>query len=253
MYKLIILFFLLSVQVATAQKILKGKIVIAGSAQPVASASVFINNTSIGTIANEQGEFVLEKIPTNKFDLIVSCMSYETNVQSIDINTVSAFLLIELKPKPVELHEVVIGGHNSEGWKKWGDFFIDNFIGTSSFAKETKIVNADSVHFWFNKKENALHVYANTPLIIENKALGYIIKYQLELFKYSFNDQSVLYFGYPLFQDMIFEKKAQLIKCEKNRTEAYNGSLLHFIRSLYQNKLQEEGFEVRRLIKVSDT
>ena len=63
MYKLIILFFLLSVQVATAQKILKGKIVIAGSAQPVASASVFINNTSIGTIANEQGEFVLEKNP----------------------------------------------------------------------------------------------------------------------------------------------------------------------------------------------
>jgi hypothetical protein len=36
-----------------------------------------------------------------------------------------------------------------------------------------------------------------------------------------------------------------------NRAEAYYGSMMHFMRSLYRNKLIEEKFEVRKLIKLS--
>jgi hypothetical protein len=36
----------------------------------------------------------------------------------------------------------------------------------------------------------------------------------------------------------------------RNRLAAYRGSQMHFMRALYRNRLEEEGFEVRRLQKV---
>ncbi len=35
----------------------------------------------------------------------------------------------------------------------------------------------------------------------------------------------------------------------KNREKAYNGSIQHFMSSLYNNRLAEQGFEVKRLFK----
>jgi hypothetical protein len=37
---------------------------------------------------------------------------------------------------------------------------------------------------------------------------------------------------------------------EKKRKEVYYGSMMHFMRSLYRNKIVEEGFEVRHLKKI---
>ena len=37
---------------------------------------------------------------------------------------------------------------------------------------------------------------------------------------------------------------------EKRRDEAYYGSIMHFMRSVYRNKISEEGFEVRTLKKI---
>src|SRR5206468_7526403 len=86
-------------------------------------------------------------------------------------------------------------------------------------------------------------------LIIENKALGYNIRYQLESFSYNFNTHLFFYQGYPFFQQMngSFSKQK---KWEKRRKEVYYGSLMHFMRSVYRNILLKEGFEVRTLKKV---
>ena len=45
------------------------------------------------------------------------------------------------------------------------------------------------------------------------------------------------------------DEKLNQKRIEKKRLEAYLGSSMHFIRSLYNDKLQEEGFNVRELIK----
>jgi hypothetical protein len=37
---------------------------------------------------------------------------------------------------------------------------------------------------------------------------------------------------------------------ERNRSEAYRGSMLHFMRTVYRNTLAQEGFEVRFLQKI---
>ena len=41
-------------------------------------------------------------------------------------------------------------------------------------------------------------------------------------------------------------------KWNANRLVAYNGSMLHFMRSLYYKRLKEEGFEIQFLINFND-
>ena len=249
MNKLLTIFFLLFFQSILAQKTLSGKVVVAGTSQPVSSASVYINNTSIGTTTDDKGIFKLDRLPTDKFDLIVSCIGYETYVLSIDYNQIESSLIIQVKPKIKELTEVIVGGYEKDGWQKWGQFFLEHFIGRSSFANDCDILNTDVIHFRLNKKDNILSVVTDEPLIIENKSLGYVLKYQMEQFDYNFNDHFLSYYGYPFFQQMPAKRASQLKRWNKNREQAYYGSIMHFMRSVYRNTLIEEGFEVRKLIR----
>ncbi len=76
-------FFLLLGLSVQAQKKLSGRIIAADGKKPVVSASVFLSNTSIGSVTNENGEFILEHVPTGKFNLVVVSLGFETYTQSI--------------------------------------------------------------------------------------------------------------------------------------------------------------------------
>jgi hypothetical protein len=105
------------------------------------------------------------------------------------------------------------------------------------------------VRFRHSKKNEELSAYASEPLIIENKALGYIIHYQLEKFSYSFKTHFLFYEGYPFFENMK-GNPSRKSKWEKRRDEIYYGSMLHFMRSVYTNHITQEGFEVHALKKI---
>ena len=212
----------------------------------VQNASVFLNTTSIGTATNEQGNFTLT-IPSGRYELIVSSIGYETYTQSLNSNNLTDFITIKLKVKSELMETVVVQPFEKDGWAKWGQFFLDNFIGTSAIAKNCKIKNTKSIRFLKSKIE--LTAMADEPLIIENKDLGYTIHYQLENFSYSFESRYILYTGYPFFQPMTGNFDRQK-KWERKRSEVYFGSMMHFMRSLYINKIIEEGFEVRPLKKI---
>lgn len=232
--------------IAAAQFQLKGRVIAADSKTALPNASVFLSNTSVGTVTNNAGEFTLF-IPAGKYDLISSFVGYETNAQTISGNADST-LLIKLQPKAKVLDEVVVGSFEKDGWKKWGRFFLDNFIGTSEWAADCAIKNYKVIRFRNNKRENKLVAVAGDQLIIENKALGYTIKYQLEDFEYNFKTRYFLYLGYPLFEEME-GGEAKQNKWNKRRQETYYGSLTDFMRALYRNRIVEAGFEVRRLVK----
>lgn len=135
---------------------------------------------------------------------------------------------------------------------KYGQFFMDNFIGTSALAKDCKLKNPQTIQFRYNKKENILRAFADEPIILENRAMGYILKYDMNIFEYNYSTRIFYFQGYPLFKEMETGRKKLGKRWKKNRTDAYYGSLMHFMRSLFRNKLIEEGFEVRKLIKVSE-
>ena len=246
---LLLAFTLLFSSEAFTQKLLKGVVMDAEKGSPVPKASVFLNNTSIGTMADNEGAFSLS-VPAGKYELIVSSVGYITHNQQIT-DAIDAFLTINLKLKAPELEEIIIEPYEKDGWQKWGKWFTDNFVGTSEYGRNTKIKNPEVIKFRNSKKNNELTAIAIAPVILENKALGYRMTYQLEDFRYDFKNRYLFYAGYPFFENMDGSDR-QKRGWEKAREDVYYGSTLHFMRALYRNRLSEEGFEVRRLKKIAN-
>ncbi len=234
---------------SNAQKVLIGNIIASDSKQPIASASVFLSNTSIGTTSKDNGSFIIQPFPEGRYDLVVSILGYETYTITIASNSIPSKLEILLVPKVKELQEVIVSSYEKDGWKKWGDFFMENLIGKTPNAEDCKLLNKEVVRFRFNKKKNTLYAYADEPLHIQNKALGYELKYDLNVFEFNYSTRVFFYQGFPLFSDLDPKKNRIETRWKKNREETYNGSIMHFMRSLYRNTLEDEGYELRRVIR----
>ncbi|WP_439506009.1 carboxypeptidase-like regulatory domain-containing protein [Sediminibacterium sp.] len=238
---------------AEAQKKLIGKVVVSGSQVPISSASVFLSNTSVGTISKEDGSFIIDPLPNGRYDLVVTILGYETYVKEINSNQIPDFLIIPLTFKPTELQEVIVGNYDKNGWDKWGDFFMEMLIGKTPNALDCKLLNKNAVKFRYNKKENILSAFADEPLKIVNNALGFDLSYELLSFEYNYKSRIFFYQGYPLFKEKQPRNNRQKTRWNLNRNETFEGSLMHFMRSIYRNSLQKDGFELRRMIKQKTT
>ena len=120
---------------------------------------------------------------------------------------------------------------------------------SSDATTRTDRINKTAIRFRYYKNSNRLIAFADEPLVIENNALGYIISYQLEDFEINFGKGSLFFVGFPLVQELENDRKGVQGKWERKRLKAYMGSVMHFMRSVYGNQLQQEGFDVRRMIK----
>lgn len=243
---------LCSLQISFAQPALRGRVIAEDTKQPIQLANVFLSNTSIGTVTNAEGIFLLDRFPQGRFDLVVSCIGYESYVTTIQYAQLPATIEVVLKPKINILQEVIVEPYEKNGWERYGNFFIENFIGTSALAADCKLKNPETIRFRYNKKENILRAFADEPIVLENRALGYILRYDLKVFEYNYGTRIFYFQGYPLFEDIQTDRKRLLYKWERNREEAYYGSMMHFMRSLFRNQLLENGFEIRKLIKISE-
>ena len=224
-----------------------GMVIDQSTRQPLAGASVFCQNTTIGVVSSSEGNFTL-RLPAGGYDLIVSYTGYETYVQRISNDQASAPLVIEMKKQDKIMQEVAVVASNevADGWAKYGKFFLENFIGTTPNATTCKVENTDSLHFYFSKRRNRLKVLTTADLVIWNHALGYKIRYQLDSFVHEYNDGISTFSGYPLFEEMD-GTDSQKIAWNINRAKAYHGSRMHFMRSWYDSSLTRQGFAIERL------
>jgi hypothetical protein len=246
------IFFLLFTHTAFSQQTIKGKVVAAVNGTPVAGSSVFINNTSKGTTADKNGYFELNDVPVGKHELVVSSIGYETNVFSFSAEQLPLQLRVELEVKVKELQNVTVEPSVEEGWDKWGKMFTDNFIGETPNALHCRIKNEKAIRFRFYKKTNRVVAYADEPIILENKALGYRISYQLEEFEVNFNTHTSFFSGYPFFEEIDKDRKGLRQRWKHSRDKSYYGSMMHFMHSLYSDSLGQDGFEVRRMVRVAN-
>ena len=168
--------------------------------KPFGGVSVFLNSTSKGTITRADGSFVLPGIPPGGYQLIISAIGYQNFVTEISTRNLPASLKVTLHTRASELAAVTVEPYLKDGWKKWGKFFLDNFVGTTENASSCSIKNKDVLRFRFYPKSRKLSVTAVEPLIIANKALGYDLEYRLESFSCDFSTNTIIsYFGYPFF------------------------------------------------------
>jgi hypothetical protein len=250
MQKLIISFLSCLVAVlCNAQFIVSGVILDSSTHEPLASASVFCQNTTSGTYSNKQGEFTLS-LKSGGYDLIITYTGYQT--QTIRVGD-SSRLQVLMAKEDKSLGEVIIKSSNevADGWAKYGDFFIKNFIGATPNAAKTSLLNPEALKFFFYKKSNRLKVLATDAIRVENKALGYSLRYQLDSFVYYYNTDVSSYRGYCLYTEMEETDSLKRVWAAA-RKKAYYGSKLQFLRSYYDNTLIEDGWTIDMLDENND-
>lgn len=256
MYRLfIILFcnFLFCASLNAQERVDKGWVLDAFTKEPVAGASVFINASGIGTVCDAAGQFSLSKfIQANlgNTNLTIAAIGYETAIYHLTSN--SGKVVILLKPIVRDLETVTVRASEKNGWQKYGPDFLENFLGYSDFSKQCVLKNPEVLSFYYDPEGLVLRVVAKKPLLILNKALGYKITYWLDEYEHQYRTRIVSFRGNSLFEDQIPDKgrKAQAAKWLNNRTDAYNGSVMHFVRAVHAGQLAQSGFVVRRLDKV---
>src|SRR3954470_20757703 len=105
-------FSILSLQLHAQDKTfsIAGKVVDVKSGQPLAGASVFCQNTTIGTISKSDGTFSM-RLNNGGYDMIISYTGYETRNIRInkDVKDKDS-LVIEMKEEDKAMGEVVVAG-----------------------------------------------------------------------------------------------------------------------------------------------
>lgn len=246
---ILVLFFSFFSFIVQAQFDISGVILDSATREPLSKASVFCQNTTLGTLTNKEGEFHLS-LKSGGYDLVFSYTGYHTQTVRVSEQNKLEVLLVK---KDNSMEEVVLKSsfEVADGWQKYGDFFMENFIGSTPNARHCVLNNPEVLKFLFYKKTNRLKVLATDALLISNRALGYELRYQLDSFVYYYNNSINTYRGYCLFMEMDGSDSLKN-QWAKARVDAYNGSKLHFMHSYYDSTLIEDGFVIALLDSTND-
>ncbi|QXD15525.1 carboxypeptidase-like regulatory domain-containing protein [Rhodocaloribacter litoris] len=228
-----------------APAVFTGTVVDAETGVPLPGAHVFIAGSMIGTTTDNEGRYRLERVPPGAHRLYVSMVGFEpafadTLVTARQTLTFDARLV----PAVIELGEIRVEARADKKWQKRLKQFIRQFIGETPNAAETEILNPEVLDFdgnWWGK----LEARAAAPLLIENRALGYRIRYFLKEFVST--GVTIKYDGEPLFEEMPPRDAAEAERWRENRRRAFFGSFRHFMLAALGDSTRTAGFVTYRL------
>jgi hypothetical protein len=214
--------------------------------KPVSGATAFMSGSEKITATNTNGQFIFYNMDPGAFQLSITMLGYATYSKSIVIQDKSVDVSISLTVKPIPLKEVMIG---LDAWEKNYKIFKEEFLDTTSNGKDCVILNPHVLNFTTKKLEWGkilLKADADEFLIIENKKLGYRIKYLLKTFENNGITGITNYDGDTVFEEMDGSPGTRKYWI-RNRLQAYKGSFMHFLRSVYSNTVLNEGFIVHQM------
>ena len=225
----------LLLMVAQAQHPISGKVLNDENDSPIEGATVYFNNTSLGTITSSNGSFFLPDAVNG--ELIVSSVGFERLIYTFNLAQLKGkSFTFKLSPKQELLQDVLILPDATR--RKYLQLFQENFLGVTEEAASSKINNISSVYFVAaGTEKNSFKAMADTPLIIINNMLGYRIRFELVSFYLDQTTGQTSFYGYTRYEALGNKKR-----WVKNRENAYYGSTLHFFRSFIGDNLEAEKY-----------
>lgn len=252
----LILILFLSIALSSYAKTIRGIITDAETGKPVEFVTVYIDGTSVGTISDNKGIYSLN-YDFERFKVVFTHISYKSVVLQVDASTLEA-QPIEMTPRQIMISEFNVESKSRR--QQHIKYFKKVFLGTDKWGKSAEILN-DSVLFfnvrYTNKEQLAFfddspysyfEVSATEPLQIRLPKTGYNLEYTMVEFVVSRDTglevDIVNNFGFTYFKEIEDVSNWRKRSFRRNRYKAYYHSTMHFIRSLYQNKLEDNGYEV---------
>ncbi|MGL6269267.1 MAG: carboxypeptidase-like regulatory domain-containing protein, partial [Chitinophagaceae bacterium] len=210
--------------------------------EPLSKASVYINNSTIGSASNENGDYIMRDIKPGVYEVIVSYVGYEVIVYKVEIKSADLRLTFKLVPKVKEMRDILVVTSNQR--EKWMAILRENFLGQTLAAERSKILNEEDIFFERGQTKSIVRAFSDVPLIIVNKELGYRLYFDLREFYFDAEEGRTLFFGFSRYEEMGSPDSEPRKKYIRNREKTYKGSTLHFYQSLLSDDLEEQGFSM---------
>ncbi|HEY5966981.1 MAG TPA: carboxypeptidase-like regulatory domain-containing protein [Chitinophagaceae bacterium] len=242
------LLFFSFVQIGFSQQFfIRGRVTDIETQLPLKGASVYINNTTKGSITNDNGDFELGPLQPGRYEVVASFVGYDALLYSAEIKSSNLRISFKVEKKEEILREVLV--LSSELRKRYLDIFKKFVIGQSVAADHCQIKNIEEVQFASGETKDEIMAYTEKALVIESPELGYTIHFDLLTFYYNKVTSGAYFYGYTRFVDWGKDEKTKK-KWIRKRREAYEGSTVHFFRSLVNKQLTKEGFTVYQLLNM---
>jgi hypothetical protein len=217
-----------------------GRVTDAATGEPIPGVSVFIAGSTSGSSTDESGHYHFETELIGNHYLVYSLVGYQTEPRSINLEAGTAYQRnAELERVTYQLKEVEVISSNKE-WRQNFAYFRQHFIGTTEFAKRTKINNPWILEF--EREGNQFRSFSDKPMLITNLALGYQIRLELLKFEWDTETNLGVYKVFTHFEEIKANNPFQKREWERNRIKTFLGSRAHFFRSLYHGDWKEKNY-----------
>ncbi|MEM9917215.1 MAG: carboxypeptidase-like regulatory domain-containing protein [Bacteroidota bacterium] len=225
-----------------AQFNLSGTVIDRAKGTPVEAVHVFLENTTLGTLTDEQGRYEFKEIPNGVYKLIVSHLAYNTVDMTVRTPRRTPYILdFKLFPSSIDLSAVEVTSKKSRKRNRYLKEFTSAILGNTPNGAKCRLLNPEQVLLQ-KEADGRLTASAKGILKFENKSTGYITYFLLEDFA-SINNQ-ISYAGKTFFEALESSDPKEARRWAKNRKVTFQGSVRHFYLSLMQNRLTQDGFEI---------
>jgi hypothetical protein len=203
--------------------------------------NVFINNTTISTVTDLDGKFVLSGLEPGPLEVGFSFMGYVAETRKVTLNAGGSVTVnLSMKPFATELSDVEIKASRDKNWERDLRKFQNLFIGIDDAAAKTEILNPWVIDFPAATDKGAFVAKADLPIEIENRYLGYKITFNLNEFFNSPSNYRIV--GAARFEELTPTSEVQKSTWDKNRADIYRKSPMNMFRAILSGNQEREGF-----------
>ncbi len=237
----VLLLFLIQLAAIAQTATLKGKVTDRQTGEALPFCNVFINNTTLATTTNMDGEYTLAELPGGAYEVGFSFVGFEAVQKSISPKPGATLTLdVQLVSLEQELSDVEIKASRDRSWERELRKFKNLFLGNDEMAAKTELINPWVIDFPEDNSSNNFSAVAFQPIEIENHAMGYRLFFDLNKFQYT--TQYHIISGASRFEEMVAPDEKTKTTWEKNRLDNYLKSPMNMFRSMLKNKHNQEGF-----------
>ncbi len=242
-YSMLTLLLIFVATTLNAQNI-TGRVVDSKTSEVLPFANVFLNNTTMGTVTDTNGEFVLRSIKEpGTYELVVSFVGYESYKTKVVIGEGTLQMnTIKLIPSEIQLSNVEVAGTRDKEWEKNLKKFKKIFLGGDKLASASTILNPWVIDFPQDSKGAKFIAKASAPIEINNEALGYQVVFYLAGFWSDGDGYSIT--GNARFNELKNNDAKKIEKWQTNRKNAYQHSTHHLFKSIIERRIKGEGFDL---------
>ena len=209
--------------------------------QPLPGASVYLSGTTRGDAADAEGRYRIPAVTPGTYRLVGSMVGFTADVREVQLPAGQELQLdLKLTPSISGVGSLVVEAPDDPLWRQRLAQFTVALLGETVNAHLTRILNPEVLDF--TSSLGTLRATAAAPLVIENRALGYRLRYDLHEFSDSGN--RIRFDGDEVFEEIGPASDTEAREWAAARERAWRGSRAHLFRSLIEGTAEAEGFSL---------